>query len=491
MRIFFFFILTLSLTLEGDILRVKIPYEFPVSHNKPIENEMILPPAPFLGKVDALQPLFGETRDAEVFFNDIPLNDPSAPKGIADLQYIHFGTAALREGGIFNLSLNKTLGRISLSNLGPEIRFSLPYRISPFIALSSQIFPHHQSRESLNAGVKGTFDMADTKVDFSVLKIKGKNRYKSHEILTNSESDLNGASIKLTSSHKVFITLKHMDITRMYGDSKVFGQTDSVEVGYFLFKNSSCFLKVLGEKDQDYQRSFTYLGWKNEDISFSIGFLEKEVYPEMTYYWSNSPFFFEAIGKRRPPKLSEMTMHYEIEPGKWVKIKSDNLTPETLFGGRFGWNHHIFNVEAGTDFLVSPILCNYATWENFNGPVWGKPFLKAGIGVDGASFSYKYTSPYFITNVSQMINIPVHHFNWKWDMEFSCAKVCANIDILSGVKRYNEISKSIINDGYEGRFSLKINRKPFFVEMNLISTDPSQRNNQLFTFCAGISIDTL
>ncbi len=490
MRIFFFFSLTVFQALNADVLKVTVPYNGPITKDEPIQNEMILPPILGSLKTDSLKPIFGETRDTEIFFNDIPLNDPSAPRGMADLQYLKFGRALVREGGVFNLSSDEVPGRIALSNLGPDIRFSLPHQISPFVALSSQSFQNSGARWRLNAGVKGTFSLDETMVDFSLLKIKGENKYKEHGFLKTSTADQNGASIKIVSSKCVFISLKHMDIQRNYGDIKISGQTDMVEVGAFLTPHASVSFKVLEEKDQDQNRTLPFFTWKNENLSLGMSFLEKEIYPEFSTYFGNKTLFFEAIAKKRPPKLSELTIDYETTPKNWVKIKSD-LTSETLFGARAGWTNGTFDIQGGTDFLICPILYDYETYQNFNGPNWGKPFVKTGFRIEGAYFGYKYTSPNFITHPSQMINVPVHHFNWTWDFNMDHMKIHASIDICPLIKRYDEETKSIVGNGYESRFGLQIDHKPFFIKLDIISADPSQMNNDLFIFSAGVHIDAL
>jgi hypothetical protein len=487
---FFLLLMILMLPLNGDILRVTIPYETQRLGVDSIEEEMILPPSILLGKPSHLAPLFGSVRHGEVFLNDIPLNDPSNPSGMADLQYIDFGQADVEEGNIFNLSSSKILAKQKFSTLGSQTKILLPVKFSPFLSNISQIYPNGESRNSFNAGLKGHFWMQKhTKVDISILKIQGKTDYYYADQLYTSTTHQKGASIRLTTYGRMFLHIRHMDITRKYGSLEIVGQTDSVETGYAFSKNGQLGLKVLREASSaDQERTLPSLFWKNGAMSFSLAGGEHDLYPEGSVYLGNKKLFFQGIFKRRPPALGEIKTAFRDEI-----ISSANLSPETLFGVRAGVFQDMMVLEGGSDLIISPILRHYPDYSNFNGLTWGKPFIKFGLQTPEFSLLYKFTSPAFTTQTTQMINTPVHQWSWKWKLDFPSWEVTSNVDVLTHVKRV-DMNDKIKNDGYEGRVGVKIAFKAQlspFVELNVIKTDPSWRNDQLSVIWAGIQIHAL
>jgi hypothetical protein len=474
--------------LSAGILRVDIPHDLPIPGARTLEDEMILMPIITPTSTDTLHPVFGEGRHGEVYYQGILLNDPCAPRGMANMKYINQDTQILATGNSFLIRPSKSPLEQSFGNLGARTSLNMPFMS---FSHTSSSFENNEKINALNAEFQGGFWLNDTtRCDVSLLKINGKSTYLNYlKILEDGIVNQKGVNIKLLSSHKLLVEVSHMDIQSQYAAYTSSGQNDTIETSYLVSKHESFGLRVFNEQTKDYMRTIPYLFWKNQNLKICAGFNENEIYPEITAHIEHSlnahqKISLEGIVKKYNISFGELNLQKETQD---ISI----LKPETLFGLRSGLTHDIYNIEIGADYLTSSIVYLHENPKGkyINSPNWGKPFLKLGVLFNKLHVQYKYTPSSFVTHVAQMINIPIHHWSGKLTFLTSSFQWTSNLDILSNIKRYNDASFH----GYEARFGMNfgykcdIGIKPF-IQYNLIKTDVPEKNFGYQAFWIGIEI---
>ena len=493
MRFAAFVILLQATCVFSEPLKISIPYKIPLGNS--IEDEMIPSPPPNPGTVGALSPIFGESKHADIYLQGIRINDPSAVKAIPNFNYINQNDNTRIFHNTFELSPSKELLSGSFGNVGGRIKLSLPcFNFSQTV----YNFDNKTSLQALNASLSHNFKLnSNTQVESRILKIKGESSYILSNALFSNKSDQTGFLLKTISSDKLIIGLSHFNVETDFGNEKIHGSTAEVETTYAFSSKMELSLKTLYESKYDESRFIPDLFFKTNLFKMGVKFLDGDIYPHATTQMvlplgDYSKIGIEGLAQKHPPKLSELTTFYSDDGINYTTIRS-SLSPETLMGLKGFFKYDAFKIDIGSDYIQNAIIYDFDQRQYINAKPWGKPFFKLQADFKVANIGYKYTSKSFTSNPFQMVNTPVHHWNAKLDFSNSQFLFKVNFDVLNDIKRYNEQTHKLQNNGYENRFKVKIGYTPHdkpmpFVEYTIIKADDAMPYAQDHIFWIGVEI---
>ena len=486
----YFSILFFPYLIHAEPLRVVVPFLNQSVSKLYDEGGNIsflnLPKEPF-----KIQPVFGDQRQSDVFYEDIPLNDPSGPLGQVHGKFFPEMDANVNNNGDIHLTLQRA-SSVSVHGLvDQKWDIFLDYPFNPVLSVASISFNEEEKLKKAFFSSKDTFSINDSlNFSYSFFYNEGQSSYLGHFGINEENLRQHGGKVNLSSQNNIFWKTGYSAFHRSYpGPFNVTGTRFFSELGGLVIPKLSLNLRMDFECKDDLRRMIGSLGLKNSNFGGLLRFYNEGLYPKIYAQLSFSPLYqqklkFMFLGDYKPPMLTEVYTDFFYHD-TFLRQKSE-ISGDGLISGKMYYEIP-FNIyksffDLKVEYFYNPIGWNYEKLFYENRESFVRPSFSMGISFrdyktfwEGSFQKYIYASS---ANTFQFLEFPKKIFRLKFENVYNEWGFQIQNILYLDIDRYKE-NVLFPLPGYAFDFSFEINRrlesfplKPFF-QLIVTKRDPN------------------
>lgn len=477
----YFAVLFFPCLVNAEPLRVVVPLVSKKLESLGSEGGSIsflnLPKEPF-----KVQPVFGDQRQSAIFYEDVPLNDPSAPIGQAHGKFFPEQLGAIVDGaGDIYLTLQKVSSFAAHGLVDQKWDISLDYPLNPFVSLESISLDEQESLKKAFFSSKDTFSLNnDLGLNYSFFYNVGRSSYLDHSEIREENLRQHGGKISIFSQNNIFWKTGYSAFHRSYpGPFNLLGAHLFSEFGHYVMPKLLLNVRMDLESTEEMSLMTGSLGLKNSKFGGLLRLNQEGFYPKIYgqvdfsgSYEKKLQFIF--LGEYRPPRLTEVYTDF-FHGGKIWKVKS-KIYGEGLVAGkaRYEIPFHIYKsfFDLKMEYFHNPIGWNYQGLFYENRESFVRPSFSFGISFRDYKTLWEGTFQRYIhvssANVFQFLDLPKRTLKLKFETIYDGWGLQIQNILYLDIDRYKKWS-TLPLPGYSFDFSFEINKtlgdfalKPFF-----------------------------